>query len=345
MNEIENLKIYIKIRCLCTNSQIKIIEIYNKEKSNFIKCNNCESYQHIKCISPENNMKKNYICYNCQLKIFDPFIYHIQNILPPVKVLSSPYSDNEKSIYFSFNQKTIKKNQFIILQIFKLSETGFTFEYPKGLTLILNNETLLTTNKYDHRIYHPIVFKMNELITNKHYKRIKGVIYSYFKIGEGEKNLLYIKLSKNHNKSYNFLFIIDLIEVIEDDNLIIAKTNKYSDINILKKIIYESESDLSVTEEFNLIDIYSGVDFITLPARGRYCKHLSCFDFKKYLFIDRSAKKFLCPICKRKIGLPYIDLKMKEIIDNCISKGIKKININSNYEILEEFYLSNNGIM
>ena len=199
-----------RICCLCTNTQIVITPISDQEKSNIIYCKMCQTFQHIKCISPEQNMSNNYICYNCQLKVFDIFIVPILNIIPPIKTISSPFSDFEKTYQFLINGSQINSNQFLVLNISKLSESGFTFEYPKGLTLTLNNESLLTTNKFDHRIYQPIVFKTKEEANNKHYKKIKGVIYKFFKTTEGAKNILNIKLSKNQDNVFSyFLFSLN----------------------------------------------------------------------------------------------------------------------------------------
>ena len=126
----------------------------------------------------------------------------------------------------------------------------------------------------------------------------------------------------------------------------------YNDVNIIKGFL-EEKNKLNINENIFFTDCYSQIDYITLPARGLYCKHLSVFDFNKYLAVDKISRRYTCPICMKKLGIPYIDMKMKEIFEDCYKKmkeeKIKFVGIvmNCDYQVVkkieEEIKINNNN--
>ena len=350
------------ICCLCTNSKLDKKNITEMESNNIILCTICNNYQHTYCISPSHNCFP-YICYLCQINSYDFFSKRIQRILNPIKFETNTINNtsNSKSALkntvkgiFKLNLNQIKNNQFLLFHIYKFSERGYIFEIPHGITITLNNKKILENNFIDHKKYYPLIFIGNEYNTFHYFKKIIGNIHDFFNYKNTNVNYLNITIQINEKyKNCNNKYIIycDLVENLETQK-IMNNIKCYNDVNIIKGFL-EEKNKLNINENIFFTDCYSQIDYITLPARGLYCKHLSVFDFNKYLAVDKISRRYTCPICMKKLGIPYIDMKMKEIFEDCYKKmkeeKIKFVGIvmNCDYQVVkkieEEIKINNNN--
>ena len=54
---------------------------------------------------------------------------------------------------------------------------------------------------------------------------------------------------------------------------------------------------------------------IRLPARGRDCKHIQCFDLENFLIMNSRKASWSCPVCKYVICFCIFSCSTIEIID------------------------------
>ena len=137
---------------------------------------------------------------------------------------------------------------------------------------------------------------------------------------------------ENHNR---YVISIDYVEIISDLKEIIKKVPVISNNEEIRDIIYKGES-VPIKTKVSLIDVYSGVNKVSIPSRGVYCSHPEAFDLVQYLRLQKKVLNFKCPHCKKKVCLLYIDNTMKEIIKQSNQLGVKYIYMNENMEMIED---------
>ncbi|CAI6353469.1 unnamed protein product [Macrosiphum euphorbiae] len=65
-----------------------------------------------------------------------------------------------------------------------------------------------------------------------------------------------------------------------------------------------------------------------VPARGKECKHLQCFDAKKFLQMNEQTQKWECPICKEQVKYENIEIDeffYRILQSSKLSKGSENI--------------------
>ncbi len=62
---------------------------------------------------------------------------------------------------------------------------------------------------------------------------------------------------------------------------------------------------------------------ISIPARGRFCKHLQCFSLSSFVenMEQITARRWLCPICSTKIFDIQVDKFLEEILNEVRENG------------------------
>ena len=317
----------MRISCPCNSS-------FSFTGSDTIYCPGCSKYQHIDCISPCHKMST-YLCPSCQLKKSNLFIKPLRNILPPSLLIF-----NEVKSYtftpFLFNYLVdSKKQRYVIITCLKLSEEGFTIEWPENCDLKLNDVVVFSFGKIltvdmKKRQKQPIYFSFYKPLKNDIFIPKVLNIKEYFK--NNISNTLVFNMLENHNK---YVISIDYIEIISDLNEIIRKVPVVSNNEDIRDIIYKGES-VPIKTKVSLIDVYSGVNKVSIPSRGVYCSHPEAFDLVQYLRLQKKVLNFKCPHCKKKVCLLYIDNTMKEIIRKSNQMGVKYIYMNENMEMIED---------
>ena len=326
-----------KVLCICGNEPINSIK-WGQTQSN-IKCEICNFYQHIDCISPSNN-ETPYICPFCQFTLFDPFIrikYHF--FIPQI----IQHSLSTKNIFLKFNLDDNifnmflhEENDMLLLRCLKINEEGFCIEWPNKINIYINNheKEIYSVDKandtFKRQINEEIPFKLNKNLKCKNpFNEKMRYAFDYLKLNE--ENIINIKFNSTEKSSDKYIITLDYINMIDDVNEIIKDIKIIKDINELKKLIKTNEILL---EEILFIDPISKSDIIIIPSRGWKCNHLECFDLKVFLEMQKKTRRFCCPICNKKVGQIYIDGLMKDIIEK-YNENYEGIQINGNYEIVK----------
>ena len=325
-----------KVLCICGNEPINSIK-WGQTQSN-IKCEICNFYQHIDCISPSNN-ETPYICPFCQFTLFDPFIrikYHF--FIPQI----IQHSLSTKNIFLKFNLDDNifnmflhEENDMLLLRCLKINEEGFCIEWPNKINIYINNheKEIYSVDKandtFKRQINEEIPFKLNKNLKCKNpFNEKMRYAFDYFKLNE--ENTIKIKFNSVDLKD-KYIISLDYINIRENTDEIIKYIKIINDKNQLKEIINLNEFLL---EDILFIDPISKSDLIKNPSRGWKCNHLECFDLKIFLEMQKKTRRFCCPICNKKIGEIYIDGVMKDIIEKNYDK-YDGIQMNGNYDIIK----------
>ena len=94
-----------------------------------------------------------------------------------------------------------------------------------------------------------------------------------------------------------------------------------------KKRENDDDDIIAGDEIVELLDPFSRCR-ISLPARGRKCKHTQCFDAFTYLQINKSSPKMECPICYSKLPLSQlvVDAFFEEILKET-SEEVEQVHV------------------
>lgn len=79
-----------------------------------------------------------------------------------------------------------------------------------------------------------------------------------------------------------------------------------------------------------------------IPARGRDCEHLQCFNLETYIEMTRamSPKRWKCPICKKKCFDLLVDCYQLQILEEIRTKALENqvneivFNADGGYELI-----------
>ena len=320
----------------------------NEKNSSTITCSYCFKQNHTNCIPLFYiNYLPNYTCPSCLINLNDIFLDTIEPIIPSFlytktfplfsKTFTIPYS-----IYSTYRLKKL----FIVIRSLKFCEKkGFDISFPSDVVLKLNNKELIS---FEKPFQEPIIFtgvhrsKLNKNIYFKP-KQILD-IEKYFICELNKENKLEIECKKcvKNNKQEIYAIQMDYVRIMRDTEEIINKKVKvFNNLKDIQEYILPSNdeninsSHKLVNEEVNFIDIYSSVDVIKQPSRGWKCKHLSCFDFEKFLEFQRKSHKFICPICSMKVGQIYIDRVLQNIM-NTVKHTPILINVEYDYSLVPQ---------
>jgi len=72
---------------------------------------------------------------------------------------------------------------------------------------------------------------------------------------------------------------------------------------------------------------------ITIPAKGKNCNHIQCFDLTSYLSMNRNIPKFKCPVCNK--SLPFSDLALDSYVERILQEtpiNVEEIEIKTDFK-------------
>lgn len=74
---------------------------------------------------------------------------------------------------------------------------------------------------------------------------------------------------------------------------------------------------------------------IESPSRGKYCKHLECFDLKAYLTLNQKSTIWNCPICNKKSELKslYVDSYFVNILNEYTKSDLVEFKSQANWSV------------
>ncbi|OMJ94676.1 hypothetical protein SteCoe_2009 [Stentor coeruleus] len=280
------------LKCICEKTN----------KNNLILCRACNKKQHISCMG-SLSMLKFYECTACMISKMNP----ADEVLD---FLVFPYMIGQQTIRKSFNYTENLKNEVfssksgieIQFRCIKLQRPGYCMSWPNKADLYINNVSVRK-------------FKPSSSSSLSKRKDTALDLSTIFKIGVNEiwmikdlDNEIYalavVKVHKLTNEE--ILKKMSAISMLKDKSIEFIKA-KFSDDNEIK----------SCSIRLNLKCPYT-LKTITIPARGKDCSHLSCFDLITFIDIQKYENySWKCPICKGLAYEVYVDKYFEEILNNC----------------------------
>lgn len=325
------MSLIFKISCFCDSNPY---EVY--PPSSLIQCPLCFFYQHKKCIPEKIIHNSKYICYKCLFTYIDPFLQPIAPLIPPTLI-------KNKTSKFTFKTKIINTG-FIIFRCISF-DSKYELNWPQNCVVSINNKSLLSL-KLNTRAYNePIILLHSESMReNCFFKKNTHVYTSFLFSSSSMDNTFELKITSQNMPNKLFYISADLVSIIENPRDIIRKIETVNIINRLCELT-KSEENTCIKEIIEMIDIYTGVDYIKIPSRGYLCNHLSVFDLEKFLLMNSKTVKKVCPICHKAPGKLYIDGFLQKKLNENKYKKINKYMLSSDYsEIIEYENIEDNNI-
>jgi hypothetical protein len=314
-----------------------------------IKCTNCEKTQHKDCVKDLIKMI-NYECPSCQIKVSDPFIKHIVNILTPTLIPCNNFLKSTFEVGEEVN-KVLKSNmmpnsnsKFFILRCLRLDSEGYEHHWPFNCSISINGTLMKTmtypkeVNRSQSRKDFPLVFYLREEdYTQNYHKFQQNHMYKFIEILDFNRpNSIELKndLAKNPKDIWRYVISIDLVEVIKEVEEVLGRIPIYKEESLKKRQVYLSQfrNGMNITgEQISFLENYtSSGKRITLPGRSLNCHHLNAFDLKNFLLLRRN-KSYDCPFCKCKATRLYVDDVLRNLIQ--VHADCDGVKLNSDYTV------------
>ncbi|KAJ6247919.1 tonalli [Anaeramoeba flamelloides] len=142
-----------------------------------------------------------------------------------------------------------------------------------------------------------------------------------------KKRKYYLTIEGWQNNS-NLIVVLQNMKIINFDHYFqelrpkIFNNKKDSFSKISDIIFRSSQSFYNVQQDVCSLKCPISMDFMELPTRGKYCKHLQCFDLKSYLKLALNYGNWNCPCCSKPISTE--DLSIDGYILSILKKHQKK---------------------
>ncbi|RNA43090.1 inhibitor of activated STAT [Brachionus plicatilis] len=193
-----------------------------------------------------------------------------------------------------------------------------------------NNISINLTAHFLRRFktFNPIYLEFNETNICKNY--FCG-IYLFRRLSPYEiKNGLFSCATTSLNK----------LDFVKNRNVL----PKGDTIRLLKEKLNPNQCEFEIVTDFIKISLICPLTKmrIKIPARGKLCQHIQCFDLESYLSLNEKSNKWSCPLCDKIIIFSNltIDNLIKEIVQMTKCDEVKldangvwtEINTNSSLE-------------
>lgn len=291
-------------------------------------CKICKKLQHQYCVKVHKTMK-NYECPSCFISRYDPFIKTIYYLRPSTLA----YLDQDKSYHFDFPTNFLSNfnlnKTLLIFRCIKIDKKlGYQQIWPYSFNLTINDK--IVNQKSNVRNELPIVLFLSDNVEIDHkFKNEQIYKFKDYINNDSSLNTNKIKLNfeSNIDKGFSYVFTAEFVEFNTIDQIIYRN----SSVNKSSKNFFQiARSHLKISNvEISLIDTFNNKK-ISLPCRSTNCTHLSVFDLKSFLIMNKN-RKYNCPICNKKASDFYIDTDIRKFIDR--NTGVDKILIDKNYKI------------
>ena len=322
-----------------------------KKEHYLIQCEECKTFQHIRCITELQSMYR-YICPACQFLHFDFFLKVKRNILSARLIKGSSKSDTPNQFAFNLFHNTFTSLynpdiSFIVIHCIKFTKKGFTSSWPRNSIIKINGETLLNLKKNKKnfmKLNTPLIFAFNDEYVS-HYndyfpnnKHLIRQVSDIFADGSNKINVIISNQGVEKGDSCNFAVSIDFVEARDNISDIMKEINTIRDRKVLKKYmkIEYNEITQATKETVSLRDEYSDIDRIVYPGRGIECTHLKVFDIKRFLEMNKKAKRFRCPLRNKRVSKIYIDGNILDLMKKDINISKKRLILDFDYHQYED---------
>ncbi|CAD8191555.1 unnamed protein product [Paramecium octaurelia] len=295
-------------------------------------CEQQNSLDSFSCITCKR--QNHWPCYDYQITDKQPLE---QRCLDCIFQASNPFKQIEH--YVRFNNK--KNKIFQIGKTVQEQQFSFTFEVTKYYEDIKKNQIILSIfcikMKDQKQLF---VWPSNniEILVNERYQiKYHETDFAYVppnNIVNGQNRIQLIFKDKNE---YNSLFGILLVKNIEwqevKQQIMDADKDQIEQIITQQKVFYfdkinkpdeNSEESIDVQVQsnlsINLLDPFT-TQQLQLPARGKNCQHVNCFDLNTFLIFNSQPNKsrWTCPYCNLtttfdQIQIDYLQVRLLQDI-------------------------------
>lgn len=340
-----------EIKCICQKQNRGRVD------NRFVQCELCGNYQHLNCIHQLEEMEalQRYICPGCQFDNCDPFIRVLSNVIKPSLMKYIYQAKQSFTFTFPFNLDEMKSKctehpgkHFIVFRCLRLDNTGFCFEWPLNTVIKLNKKqvhkinSVVNVEHFEKKAvvlsWHPKIEEYIKGLSRQYYPYDNNVLQIKDCLNDKKDNVIEVYIKKRmDDDGFNYVLSGELIEVM-DERKALERVKVISDKKMLTDYmteVTEKGTNLNVInilkEEVSLIDVYIGEQRIKIPGRGFNCQHLGVFDLNSFINLNKSNRRYRCPICGKNSRLMYIDGVIKDIME--MNKEQIKLIIGSDYTI------------
>lgn len=309
--------------CLCEGTYVNV-----SDRSTPLLCKICDKLSHRECVcysGPDDDFE----CSLCRVQLLDPF----NNV---VEFLWYGRMCN-KSTAFKIDvpnlDKWLSSNKDVYVVSLPLSKSKLMHEWPKRFELKVNNEVV-------HVVKEP----------NWEHPRRDNPIKITYAMHAGE-NLIEVFSTTYNEFGPPFLVIFMLSKQVTVERMIeTIKKRRTIHLNDSKQRVVElinnqrDDDDVICLEPNHKMELTCPITMyrIELPARGKKCKHLQCFDLSGYLQVMQNTSTFnarwKCPECQ--LILKPMDLVIDGYVLDILEATPQRISTvefdtDGNYKLIE----------
>ncbi|KAK1442892.1 zinc finger miz domain-containing protein [Babesia gibsoni] len=293
-------------------------------------CKSCEKASHRSCTCYEGPDSE-FECSLCRVQRLDPF----NSVFKFLWYGRVGNSRTAFKVTIDYLEKWTSTNKDVYVVSLPLHKTKLMHEWPKTFELKINNEIVHIVR--EPNCDHP---RRDNPIKVTYAMRSGDNIVELYTTTYGETGPLFFLVFMVSKR----VTIERMVETIKKKRTIPLRLCKERIIDLVNNLNDEDDDDVICMEETNEIELNCPItlDRMELPARGRKCRHLQCFDLKGYLHVMQNTAVFntrwKCPECE--LILKPIDLVIDGYVLNIIKNTSKdvstvKIDREANYEVVK----------
>ncbi|XP_016658589.1 E3 SUMO-protein ligase PIAS1-like [Acyrthosiphon pisum] len=196
-----------------------------------------------------------------------------------------------------------ERNEYKIQIILRLEQVGSTTivngRLPSNINISVNNYDCKLPKLIFPETGDPTPWRLNVPID----------ITKQIHLKKKKQNTLKITWS---NDPHTYVAGVFLTEKLTSEDLLKEIKKRYlRRFDVTKKFIKNSlrnNDDMSVDSITVTLKDPVSTQRMKVPARGKECKHLQCFDAKKFLQMNEQKQTWECPICKEQVKYENIEI-------------------------------------
>jgi predicted RNA-binding Zn-ribbon protein involved in translation (DUF1610 family) len=283
-----------------------------------IKCSQCNSMQHIRCIT-DNSRIKPYYCPDCILKKISPF-EPVTDILVPATKFTEEIRENSKvynsEINYELPERLYSKikagNGSVQIQArcIKMDGKSINQVWPPNGFLIINDKLamkFLCPNKTNQKMRRDAPLNVTKII-NVGNNSVSLIV-------SNDPNTYFLSLVMIQKKSER-----DFINEVKEKNGISSEES----VDFFKNILRNESPDVESFSYPLPLTCPISMTFISHPVRGVNCRHIWCFDLETFVHLQNTrTNSWKCPKCPNYVYDLVYDHYIKDILEAAASENNK----------------------
>ncbi|EDO06443.1 MIZ/SP-RING zinc finger family protein [Babesia bovis T2Bo] len=291
--------------------------------SRYVRCRSCEKLSHRNCVVMDGPDEE-FECLLCQLHTLDPFnrVLDYQwygTLSSGTAVFSTEVEDLEKW--------ASERKEMVLVSV-PLGVSKAIHQWPKTFEFHVNGEVV-------HRVKEPVF---------GHNRKDNPVRVTYA-IRSGI-NHIEIRATSGETTAPGYLIVLMVCRRVSVDQIVSSiKKKRHMAAGPAKEHLLSMMNDHCEDDEVICLDKGHKIelncpitlDRMTIPARGKHCKHLQCFDLRAYLHVMHNMSTFSarwrcpeCPLIVKPIDL-FIDGYVESILSS-VSRSVSTVHLDSSGE-------------